>query len=420
MSWRVVVLGGGFAGLAAAWAAQRGGARVTCISGKAGASGLGSGALDRVPWDERERAARLLGVTPTAETMPEDVVAFLEGLGGYVLPDGGARAPLCATTAGILRSCAGHDDALLDVGALEGRTILLPRAARAGWDADSLVRALSAAENKPRGATFAACDAPVLRFRDEERAADGELASRHDDGARLDWLARELRAAAARRGGDVAFLLGPWLGATSGRARELSARVGAPVGEILSGTAGVAGLRFEARRDALLAKTEARTVHARATRVEAAEARFAITTDGDPARVDGDAVVVAIGGLAAGGLVFGPADHTAGADGADKLEPAFRLGVAIRGARVTDGRDPGVPSSMHGSVLDEVAWPGSEGAGVLERVGLVVEARDGRLARGIFAAGDVVASRPRTVLESVASGLAAGATAAERTPSVDA
>ncbi len=414
MSGRVIVLGGGFAGLAAAWAAHRAGARVTCVAGKAGASGLGSGALDRLPWDERERAASLLGVALTAEPTPDGVASFFEALGGYVLAPAGARPLLSATVAGILRTSAGLDDALLEVGALEGRRILLPRAARSGWDADSLVRALNASEHRPAGVAFEACDAPVLRYRDEERAADGELAARHDDQARLEWLARELRAAASRAGGDVAFLLGPWLGVAQGRARDLSARVGAPVGEILSGTAGVAGLRFEARRDALLAGMDARSVHARATRVQPTDTRFAISTDGDPGRVDGDAVVVAIGGLAARGVVFQPADHGAGDEGADSLDSAFRLGVKIPGARVTDGRDTGVPSSMHGRVLDDVAWPGVDGAGVLERAGLVVGARDGQVARGIFAAGDVVAARPRTVLESVAAGLVAGAAAARR------
>ena len=47
------------------------------------------------------------------------------------------------------------------------------------------------------------------------------------------------------------------------------------------------------------------------------------------------------------------------------------------------------------------------GPGALEAVG--VRCEGARAAPGITAAGDVVAGRPRTVLEAVAGGIAAGA-----------
>jgi hypothetical protein len=413
MSARVVVIGAGFAGVAAAWAAARRGADVTVVAGPAGASSLGSGAVDDVPWDERVRAAAVAGVELVAGAVGEDVAAFFGDLGGYRFPTRGEALPRLATTAGIVRVATGHDEAQLDLGRLAGRTVFLPRVARAGWDADSLARCLEASPIEPDGTRFVACDAPVLRFSDEECASDADLAARHDAKDRLAWLARNLGGALDGARDRAAFLVGPWLGLETSRAAELSALVGAPVGEVLSGTAGVAGLRFDARAERLLGSIGARRVTARATHVRSTERRFAITTDGDPARLDGDLIVLAVGGLGAGGLSFRPADARAGALGAAAPQPAFRLSLDVPEARVTDGHDTGTPSTTHGPVLDEVAWPRAGGSSALERPGVLVGSTDGRIGRGIFAAGDVVAGRRRTVLQAVTSGLVAGRAAAQ-------
>lgn len=411
MSARVVVVGSGYAGLAAAWAASRVGAKVTMLLGSAGASSLGSGAVDDVYWDARVRAAEIAPSALSAPELGEDVRALFDALGGHRIAAAGTPLALLATTAGVLRVACGHDEALLDVRGVAGRTVLLPRVDRAGWDADALARCFEASPDKPEGTRFVACDAPILRFADEERACDADLAARHDDDARLEWLARGLAGVVGDRRGRIAFLLGPWLGLSSARARALSDKVGEPVGEVLSSTAGVAGLRFDAARDALLDKLGARTVVARATRVSPSEQRFAITTTGDPARVDGDAIVVATGGLAAGGLTFSPGDARAGAEGATRVGAAFVLSVEVPGARVTDGCDTGAPSTTHGLVLDDALWPRGAGSSVLERPGLLVGSA-GRIGRGIFAAGDVVANRHRTVLQAIAAGIAAGDAAA--------
>ena len=57
----MVVVGAGIAGLAAAWSARRAGREVTVVSAGPGASALGSGAVDDVPWEQFSSARRAAG-----------------------------------------------------------------------------------------------------------------------------------------------------------------------------------------------------------------------------------------------------------------------------------------------------------------------------------------------------------------------
>ena len=129
---RVVVVGAGIAGTAAALAAARTSAAVTLLDGGAGASTLATGALDLTPWQ------------PSAETthagepeLPVSARDVLEALGVHVLT---ARPALLLTTAGVRRPARGRDAALLDVARLAGRPLGVVRCARPGWDADVLAR----------------------------------------------------------------------------------------------------------------------------------------------------------------------------------------------------------------------------------------------------------------------------------------
>jgi glycerol-3-phosphate dehydrogenase subunit B len=114
-------------------------------------------------------------------------------------------------------------------------------------------------------------------------------------------------------------------------------------------------------------------------------------------------VVLAIGGIVAGGVIYAPPDAAGSARGRIPFELSVDAGVTL---------SPGGPGRMdivastHGPELDVSAWPAGDRPGALETVG--VRCEDGRAGEGILAAGDVVAGRPRTVLEAVASGLAAG------------
>jgi hypothetical protein len=122
-----------------------------------------------------------------------------------------------------------------------------------------------------------------------------------------------------------------------------------------------------------------------------------------------DAVVLATGGLLAGGIEYEPSEAVL----ASALPPCarvpFRLGVAIEGAPATlgmRGRALELPGSLFGVPPESLAWPFERDA-PLERVGLLV-APDGSLAPGLYVAGDVVADAARTWLRALESGAQAG------------
>lgn len=405
MSARVVVIGAGVAGLAAAWSARRAGHEVTLVSALPGASALGSGAVDDVPWERVARARITLGEGAGATPIGPELSAFAEDLRLWELPE--AALVELATVAGRLRPARGRDRALLDLAPLADQTVLVPRAPRVGWDADALAAGLSAdASARARRLTFRAVDADVLRFAEEQRIADGDLAARHDDEARLGWLATQLRALLATSPGAAAVLLGPWLGAAAPRAEALSRAVGARVGEALSGAGSPAGMRFEAARDALAAGLSVRRVRRRATAVLRDERGLVVEAGGES--ILADTVVLAIGGMVGGGVIYAPPEHGAGAD----MPPAGRVPFALSLRAPVDLSLGGaarlaVVASMHGPELDAVAWPRDGRPGALETVGVRCEGV--QAGERILAAGDVIAGRPRTTLVAAATGIAAGA-----------
>lgn len=415
MSRRVVVIGAGIAGLAAAWSARREGREVTVLSDGPGASAFGCGAVDDRPWEQVFRAARSLGEEIHARPVAAPVLELVRALAIWDLPED--RVPWLATAGGRIRPACGRDRALLDLGALDDRLVILPRVDRAGWDADALARALGSDPfAQARRLRFAAVDVPVLRFDDERRIPDGDLAARHDDPARLAWLAARLRDAPGRDGLGAAVLLGPMLGAQAPQAEALSAMLGVPVGEILIGVGSPAGLRFEAARDRLLAAVGARVVADRATAVTRDDdGQLLVTLEHGKKPLRADGVVLALGGLTGGGVVYQPAEQGAGADlpagGRVPFALSLRAEVTLAAqlAPVPSGAGTmrlGATSSMHGPELDLVAWPVNGHPGALESVGVRCEGV--RAAPGITAAGDVIAGRARTLLEALASGLRAG------------
>ncbi len=403
----LVVIGAGVAGLAAAWSARRSGREVTLVGKGAGASALGSGAIDDVPWEQLARGAHALGEAPprAAQPLSPEAAAFVTELDLWGVP--AAERPWIATVAGRIRPARGRDRALLDVGWQEGALVLVPRADRADWDADALAATLAVDPfAQARRLVFRAVDVPVLRFDDEHRIGDADLATRHDDPARLAWLAERLRTGLSSVAGAGAILLGPWLGASAPRAEALSAAVGLPCGEALAGVGSPAGLRFEAARDRLLGTLGVARVRDQVTRVSRA-ATFTVSLARAGAPLGADAVVLAIGGLASGGVVYAPPEHLAGTAMPPAAKLPFALSLDAPVLLSADGTTRlDTISSMHGPELDVSAWPIDGRPGALEVVGVLCA--DGRAGDGIYAAGDVVAGRPRTVLEAVVSGLAAG------------
>lgn len=408
---RVIVIGGGIAGLAAAWAAAQRGAQIRLFDSGIGASCLGGGAVDDRPWEQVARSVEVLQSSPTAGPLPEAVRVFAQDLGLWDLAEEGGPLVRLATQAGRIRVARGRDMALLDLSRLpDGARVVLPRVMRAEWDADSLARALNDdVYARSRGMFFDASDAKVLKHVGEDRIGAEDLASRHDGDARCEWLADRLAELCNRRRPVDGLLLGPWLGAEASVASRLEARLGVAVGEALIAMAGPAGLRFEAARTRLLTDIGVVLEHAMVERIDNTTSEIKVQLAGGEEVVT-DAVVLAIGGVAAGGIIYDPPEQWAGQDMPAAGGRAFRLSLELPVELAWGDKTLDVVSSIHGPPLDEVAWPIDADPSLLESVGIGC---DGLLAAdGVFAAGDVMAAKPRTVLQAAFSGIRAGAAAA--------
>lgn len=409
MSLRVVIIGSGMAGLAAAFAARRAKANVTMVLGRPGASLAMSGALDDIEWEQAEaRAPRSLSSSEQA---------FLDALGIWeVKPD---RA-LVATLSGRLRPARGRDRAVLDLAALSDATVALPRVNRPGWDADGLARTLADSPlAKARKLRFEAIPAEVLRFAEEARFQDEELAARHDP-ERIAWLADRLKAAPALAG-KGAVLLGPWLGLDPSASSSISERLGLPVGETLSALGGSAGLRFERARDRLLASLDVVAQPGRVMAVRGEAGRAIVELEGD-AMLDANVVVLATGGVAGGGILLSKSSLHGLADDASHREPIFVPSLEGPSVLAAQGRPLLLPSSPYGPDFEQLAFSETQGRSRLESVGFFTS-KDARALRAdgdpidwLVVGGDAVADRPRTALEAIRTGLFAGERAASAAP----
>lgn len=379
---KLVVLGAGAAGTAAACRAARRGAEVTLVHDQAGATSLYSGAVDLVDWPEAQ---------PPLDAATAELAGALWQLGD----------PECrvATQAGVLRPARGIDPALLDLAPLAGRHVAVAEVGRDAWDAALVARALSdSAWARSTKTRFSVVELGALRHTHERYIPAWDFAKLHDDPERRGWLSERMRRVA----GDAdAWLLGPWLGVEPGSAAALREALGRPVGETTSPPGGAAGTRFERARDALLGRDGVLVREARARALDKAGDGWRV--DLGPARsgaggdesLDADAVVLAVGGVAAGGVVLEAplAGHRGGA--------SFHLSLGAPVRFELDGEELDGVSSLHGVDFE------ARGLGVLTRIGVLSRGQQVRGQRGLFVAGDLTAGRPRTVLEAVRSGIVA-------------
>jgi glycerol-3-phosphate dehydrogenase subunit B len=398
---QVLVVGAGIAGTAAALSAARAGATVTVVAPNAGATRFAGGALDLSPWEERARVTPL-GVAETH---------VLDALGAFIAT---AEEALVATLAGILRPARCIDRALLDLAPLHDGEIVVPSVDWPSWDGAALARAWSCApEALARRLVFVPLAVPLVRRLEERDLGDADMAELHDAPERLEWLgARLANEIGARR--PVAILLPPWLGVEHSRAAALSVRVGVPCGEALVDLAGPSGLRFERARDrALRVAGVVRTAERVASIVFDGRWRAELESGDLDGKSEVDSVVLATGGLVGGGLAYCPSESILATElppSAARLLRATVEGPLLVGVR---GLPLEAPSSLFGAAPESHAWPFVEDS-LLENAGVLVD-DSGRVRAapaGLFAAGDVVADRPRTWLSALSSGARAGALAA--------
>ncbi len=383
---RVVVLGSGAAGTAAAIAARSAGASVTMVRGRTGATSLTSGAID-VAASERRRDSDEVdeGARAVASALE------LHAVGSCTL----------ATSAGTIRGAAGRDASLADLGEAKG-PILVARVAHTAWDGDALAAAY--AELDPRG--FVARDVGLVLHTEERSMSHAELASRHDDPARLARAAERIRDALAEGGSFSAVLLPPWLGAAAPRARELSALAKITCGEVLVPVDGPAGLRFEAARDRWLQNANITTHAGRATRVATSGDGCTVELE-DGEKLACDAVVLATGGVLAGAIAYTPGDAVQSRAVPPPTSAPFALAFDAPVTLGRNGKPLLVPGSVFGVAPESLVWPGGDG---LERVGIL--AKGLRAAERVFVCGDALEGRARTLGEAFTTGAAAGRAAA--------
>lgn len=378
---KLAVVGAGAAGVAAAWAAARGGAEVTLLCDRAGSTALYSGALDRLPWDGR-------GSAPSPES---ELIELAKALGVWTL---GGTERRVATLAGVLRPAQGMDGALLDLAGLRGRRVAVPEVDRDDWNGRALAQSLSESPwALERRITFFPAPIGALCESSERSIDVYDFARLHDDPARAGRLVEALRPVAAD-----AWLVGPWLGIELATAARMRALLGRPIGETTSPPGGPAGARFEHARDRLFGDLGVDVRRGRVGALERMNDRWLVrmaSSDGHDATLEADAVVLAVGGVAAGGLELEPPrlGHRGGA--------SFRLSLAAPVVLELDGRELDAQSSLHGVDFEAL------GLGALQRVGVASDGPRALGQTGLFVAGDVVAGRPRTVLEAAHAGIVA-------------
>jgi glycerol-3-phosphate dehydrogenase subunit B len=398
----VVVVGAGMAGTAAAWAASREGKRVVLVYDRAGASELGSGALDLTPWD----APPTFATARRDRHAPDepDLRSFIEALGIHRL-----GKQIIATSSGVVRPALGADHALLDLTPLAGRRIAVADLGRDDWDAALLARTLGASKWAERAkTTFVPVFVKALRAGHERRISPYDLAELHDDDHRRAALAEALKHASDN---VDAWLVGPMLGLKLETITLLRRLVPLPLGETTSPMGGPAGARFEQARARVFENQRVEVRRGRLRTLAPRAGTWVLEVDAGalrPLALEARSVVLATGGVAAGGVIL-TVEPT-------RAERGFELPYQAPVVLGLDGEVQAGGGSLYGPSLETV------GLGVLERIGILADTL-GRpvLGRpvgsehaeaGLFIAGDAVAGRPRTMLEAAVAGLAAGTVAA--------
>ncbi|NRA33559.1 MAG: hypothetical protein HRU17_09485 [Polyangiaceae bacterium] len=377
---KLVVVGAGAAGTASAWAASSR-ADVIVLCDRDGDTALAGGALltggaDDVPLSFSETAA---------------VTEFFEKLNYWRLqPD------RVVSDTGMLLACAGLTDWQLPASRFdalqEGATVGVVAWGTNESESRLLARALRE-QLAAQGLHFEAIAiAGAGRWADTPSA---DIAGYLDTAPGFAELEAGLKTQCEKL---AAALFPPVLGVAENLGTFLEKSLSLPCGEWAGALRSTAGHRFASRRDALF---QAVGVEMRGDRAES----LARTADGWKIEFRGggsllaDRIVLACGGLASGGIRLGSSAETL--SGA----PAASLSWKAPGDVVLDGTHVSSTGAASGLDLSHL------GLDALQRIGLQADRAGGLRAPGLFGAGALLAGRPRTLLEAVVSGLAAGSAA---------
>ncbi|HYQ03534.1 MAG TPA: FAD-dependent oxidoreductase [Polyangiaceae bacterium] len=375
---KIAIIGAGIAGTAAAFEVARQGARAALFHDLTGSSGLYSGAVDFEPWDVADYERAVGG----------ELLEFTTALGAWEL---GGQAWRVATLEGNVRPARGGDRAILDLAQCAGKRVAVVDVERDDWDAPLLAKSYAgSAWARQTRTEFFATPVAVLQKGFERRISGYDFAALHDAPERAAALESALRD--CKVSAD-AWLFGPWLGIERALGKQLSDALGVPVGETTSMPGGAAGARFERARDRLLAQS-ADVTRARLMSVEKSARGYRLQLR-DRAPEEFAAVVIASGGVAAGGVALERSFERRGGTG-------FRLSFSAPIALELDSEVVESVSSL--ANIDFV----DRGLGALLDVGVGTEENGALHANpGLFAAGDVIAGRPRTALIAVDLGIRA-------------
>jgi glycerol-3-phosphate dehydrogenase subunit B len=425
----VLVIGGGYAGFAAAWSANAAGASTAILESGGGASLLSLGALDWYDWHDAD-------ATGSASLLADEraVRSLLTVFPGFEHAKTSEALALLATVSGETRPTRVAHRALLNLRALPiGSRVAIPSAP--GIYAEPLARALNESTiAREQQLLFSVIRSTLCKHRDEHDVSMLELAKRHDDPARQAFLLRELAAIA--QSGHHACLLPPLLGTLPDTCPRLQAEAPLMIGELYGFTPSPMSLRYAAALGTALSNLAIPRIRAKVTALGFLGNRIVAETDSG-ARWSARAIVLATGGILGGGLRYTPAAAGDGREFPFQASAEFSLGLdgTVASAlelrrRVHHARDFGPsettrvePSSLHGSDPEQLF--DLSGRGPMLQIGVHCD-QNGRAylhdetvpetAGRVWVCGDAALGLPQSFSESafgaLASGLRAGASAA--------